>query len=199
MIVGTLGISEVLIWEVHPVKHRRMMSSEAEFRHLGCYCIRIRDVSEPDRVPTHSTVCTGSILLLTGLCPLANGGLCGSRASTGDGLRLVSARRLDASDIRRSGTHRFECCRLSISMQSIQNLGLALIAMVAGTILDTRGYLILEVFFCICVCSEFSCVCFVLLLLGLDHNRFSVSVALMAVVALYFVDYLRGKRGTPHH
>lgn len=81
-------------------------------------------------------------------------------------------------------------------MQSIQNLGLALIAMVAGTILDTRGYLILEVFFCICVCSEFSCVCFVLLLLGLDHNRFSVSVALMAVVALYFVDYLRGKRAT---
>lgn len=178
------------------------MSSEAVFLHLGCYCIRIRDISEPDRVPTHSPVCTGSILLLTSLCPLANGGLCGSRASTGDGLRLVSTRRLDSSDIRRSGAHGLECCqwcRLSISMQSIQNLGLALIAMVAGTILDTKGYLILEVFFCICVCSEFSCVCFVLLLLGLDHNRFSVSVALMAVVALYFVDYLRGKRGTLRH
>uniref|UniRef100_A0A8C6SDZ8 Lysosomal dipeptide transporter MFSD1 n=1 Tax=Neogobius melanostomus TaxID=47308 RepID=A0A8C6SDZ8_9GOBI len=33
-------------------------------------------------------------------------------------------------------------------MQSIQNLGLALIAMAAGSILDTRGYLVLEVFFC---------------------------------------------------
>ncbi|TNN01743.1 major facilitator superfamily domain-containing protein 1 isoform X1 [Takifugu flavidus] len=54
-------------------------------------------------------------------------------------------------------------------MQSIQNLGLALISMVAGTILDTRGYLLLEVFFCTCVC-----------------------IALMAVVSLYFVDYLRG-------
>uniref|UniRef100_A0A665U4C4 Lysosomal dipeptide transporter MFSD1 n=1 Tax=Echeneis naucrates TaxID=173247 RepID=A0A665U4C4_ECHNA len=33
-------------------------------------------------------------------------------------------------------------------MQSIQNLGLALIAIAAGAILDTRGYLVLEVFFC---------------------------------------------------
>ncbi|KAG7479059.1 major facilitator superfamily domain-containing protein 1 isoform X2 [Solea senegalensis] len=54
-------------------------------------------------------------------------------------------------------------------MQSIQNLGLALIAMAAGAILDTRGYLVLEVFFCACIC-----------------------MALMAVVMLYFVDYLRG-------
>ncbi|XP_049432255.1 major facilitator superfamily domain-containing protein 1 isoform X3 [Epinephelus fuscoguttatus] len=54
-------------------------------------------------------------------------------------------------------------------MQSIQNLGLALIAMAAGAILDTKGYLILEVFFCICICF-----------------------ALMGVVTLYFVDYLRG-------
>ncbi|KAK2912432.1 hypothetical protein Q8A73_006545 [Channa argus] len=54
-------------------------------------------------------------------------------------------------------------------MQSIQNLGLALIAMAAGAILDSRGYLVLEVFFCACIC-----------------------IALMAVVMLYFVDYLRG-------
>uniref|UniRef100_A0A673BP45 Lysosomal dipeptide transporter MFSD1 n=1 Tax=Sphaeramia orbicularis TaxID=375764 RepID=A0A673BP45_9TELE len=39
-------------------------------------------------------------------------------------------------------------------MQSIQNLGLALIAMAAGAILDNRGYLVLEVFFCACICSE---------------------------------------------
>ncbi|XP_078102154.1 lysosomal dipeptide transporter MFSD1 isoform X3 [Sander vitreus] len=55
------------------------------------------------------------------------------------------------------------------SMQSIQNLGLALVAMAAGAILDTRGYLFLEMFFCICLCF-----------------------ALMAVVMLYFVNYLRG-------
>lgn len=54
-------------------------------------------------------------------------------------------------------------------MQSIQNLGLALIAMAAGAILDNRGYLVLEVFFCACIC-----------------------IALMAVVMLYFVDYLKG-------
>ncbi|KAJ0022022.1 hypothetical protein NQD34_009512 [Periophthalmus magnuspinnatus] len=54
-------------------------------------------------------------------------------------------------------------------MQSIQNLGLALIAMAAGAILDTRGYLVLEVFFCACIC-----------------------IALMAAVMLYFVDYLNG-------
>uniref|UniRef100_A0A3Q3DRX6 Lysosomal dipeptide transporter MFSD1 n=1 Tax=Hippocampus comes TaxID=109280 RepID=A0A3Q3DRX6_HIPCM len=53
-------------------------------------------------------------------------------------------------------------------MQSVQNLGLALIAMAAGAILDTKGYLFLQVFFC--------------------------SFALVAVVMLYFVDYLRGKR-----
>uniref|UniRef100_A0A7N8X458 Lysosomal dipeptide transporter MFSD1 n=1 Tax=Mastacembelus armatus TaxID=205130 RepID=A0A7N8X458_9TELE len=45
-------------------------------------------------------------------------------------------------------------------MQSIQNLGLALISMAAGAILDSRGYLVLEVFFCICICSQyFVCVC----------------------------------------
>ncbi|XP_051934630.1 major facilitator superfamily domain-containing protein 1 isoform X2 [Hippocampus zosterae] len=54
-------------------------------------------------------------------------------------------------------------------MQSVQNLGLALIAMAAGAILDSRGYLFLQVFFCSCIC-----------------------IALVAVVMLYFVDYLRG-------
>ncbi|XP_063061737.1 major facilitator superfamily domain-containing protein 1 [Engraulis encrasicolus] len=54
-------------------------------------------------------------------------------------------------------------------MQSIQNLGLALIAMAAGAILDQKGYLVLEVFFCACIC-----------------------MALIAAVMLYFVDLLRG-------
>ncbi|XP_076838241.1 lysosomal dipeptide transporter MFSD1 isoform X2 [Brachyhypopomus gauderio] len=53
-------------------------------------------------------------------------------------------------------------------MQSIQNLGLALVSMAAGSILDSRGYLFLEVFFCAFIC-----------------------LALIAVVMLYFVDFLR--------
>ncbi|XP_014909686.1 major facilitator superfamily domain-containing protein 1-like isoform X1 [Poecilia latipinna] len=55
-------------------------------------------------------------------------------------------------------------------MQSIQNLGLAVIAIAVGVIVDIRGYLVLEVFFCACIC-----------------------IALMAVVGLYFVDYLKGE------
>ena len=35
------------------------------------------------------------------------------------------------------------------SMQSIQNLGLAVISQVSGAIVDKDGYLILEVFFCV--------------------------------------------------
>ncbi|XP_062355388.1 major facilitator superfamily domain-containing protein 1 isoform X5 [Cinclus cinclus] len=54
-------------------------------------------------------------------------------------------------------------------MQSIQNLGLAVIAIAAGMILDTRGYLFLEVFFSACVC-----------------------LSLIAVVMLYFVNHLSG-------
>ncbi|XP_010176887.1 PREDICTED: major facilitator superfamily domain-containing protein 1-like, partial [Mesitornis unicolor] len=54
-------------------------------------------------------------------------------------------------------------------MQSIQNLGLAIIAIAAGMILDTRGYLFLEVFFSACVC-----------------------LSLIAVVMLYFVNHFTG-------
>ncbi|XP_040284090.1 major facilitator superfamily domain-containing protein 1 isoform X1 [Bufo bufo] len=54
-------------------------------------------------------------------------------------------------------------------MQSIQNLGLAIIAIAAGVILDSRGYLFLEVFFSACIC-----------------------MAIIAVVMLYFVNHLRG-------
>uniref|UniRef100_A0A669PXU4 Lysosomal dipeptide transporter MFSD1 n=1 Tax=Phasianus colchicus TaxID=9054 RepID=A0A669PXU4_PHACC len=57
-------------------------------------------------------------------------------------------------------------------MQSIQNLGLAVISIAAGMILDTRGYLFLEVFFSACV-----------------------SLSLVAVVMLYFVNHLTGKSG----
>ena len=44
----------------------------------------------------------------------------------------------------------------SFSMQSIQNLGLAVISQVAGTIVDQKGYLVLEVFFCAWLCGTCS-------------------------------------------
>lgn len=53
-------------------------------------------------------------------------------------------------------------------MQSIQNLGLAVISIVAGSILDSRGYFMLEIFFSMCLI-----------------------VALIAVLLLYVVDYGR--------
>lgn len=48
---------------------------------------------------------------------------------------------------------------LPTSMQSIQNLGLAVIAILVGVIVDIRGYLVLEVFFCACICSQLDSVC----------------------------------------
>ncbi|KAI6645722.1 Major facilitator superfamily domain-containing protein 1-like [Oopsacas minuta] len=37
-------------------------------------------------------------------------------------------------------------------MQAIQNAGLAIISIVAGVLLDQYGYLVLELFFCMCLC-----------------------------------------------
>lgn len=54
-------------------------------------------------------------------------------------------------------------------MQSIQNLGLGLISLLAGSILDSKGYFMLEIFFCMCI-----------------------SVALIATLLLYIVDFSRG-------
>ena len=39
-------------------------------------------------------------------------------------------------------------------MQSIQNLGLAVVAMLSGYLVDYKGYLLLEVFFIIWLCGE---------------------------------------------
>ena len=39
-------------------------------------------------------------------------------------------------------------------MQSVQNLGLALVNMLGGTIVDNSGYLVLEVFFLACLCGR---------------------------------------------
>ncbi|XP_068732663.1 lysosomal dipeptide transporter MFSD1-like [Montipora capricornis] len=54
-------------------------------------------------------------------------------------------------------------------MQSIQNLGLAVISQVAGIIVDKEGYLVLEVFFCAWLC-----------------------IALIASILLYLVDASKG-------
>uniref|UniRef100_H2YW97 Lysosomal dipeptide transporter MFSD1 n=1 Tax=Ciona savignyi TaxID=51511 RepID=H2YW97_CIOSA len=54
-------------------------------------------------------------------------------------------------------------------MQSIQNLGLAVISLLAGAILDSSGYFMLELFYCACIC-----------------------VALIAALLLYLVDLGRG-------
>jgi len=43
-------------------------------------------------------------------------------------------------------------------MLSIQNLGLAVISIVSGKILDAKGYYMLEIFFCACVSSKCQCV-----------------------------------------
>ena len=40
-------------------------------------------------------------------------------------------------------------------MQAIQNLGLAVVAIIAGAIVDSKGYLVLEVFFLICLCGKY--------------------------------------------
>ena len=52
----------------------------------------------------------------------------------------------------------FTCVQVrchGFSMQSVQNLGLAVISLVAGKIVDAHGYFILEVFFMIWLCGEY--------------------------------------------
>ena len=39
-------------------------------------------------------------------------------------------------------------------MQAVQNLGLAVVSMAAGYILDAKGYLVLEMFFLAWLCGE---------------------------------------------
>ena len=39
-------------------------------------------------------------------------------------------------------------------MQSIQNLGLAVVAIVSGTIVDMKGYLLYEIFNLLCLCGK---------------------------------------------
>lgn len=97
-------------------------------------------------------------------------------------------------------------------MQSIQNLGLAIISIAAGAILDSKGYLVLEVFFCACICGQYfyvflfpfffffkvlldtcECHCWLCLFLHWFSFHFPV-VGLIAAVLLYFVDYIKGEK-----
>ena len=40
------------------------------------------------------------------------------------------------------------------SMQSLQNLGLAVVTIIIGNIVDSSGYLMLELFMCACLCGK---------------------------------------------
>ncbi|GAB6020184.1 hypothetical protein CHUAL_002904 [Chamberlinius hualienensis] len=53
-------------------------------------------------------------------------------------------------------------------MQSVQNLGLAVISLIVGLIVDSKGYLVLEIFFLACLC-----------------------IALVATIVLWLVDDIR--------
>ena len=55
-------------------------------------------------------------------------------------------------------------------MQAIQNLGLAVISLLAGFIVDRLGYLYLEIFFI-----------------------FWLTVALLATIAMWVLDWMKGK------
>ena len=61
-------------------------------------------------------------------------------------------------------------------MQAIQNLGLAVITIVAGVIVDTSGYLILEVFFLANLC--------VALIAGETHCLNFMSIIIMGIAML---------------
>ena len=49
---------------------------------------------------------------------------------------------------------------LLLRMQSVQNLGMAIVPIVAGVIVDKKGYLMLETFFCALLCGELSVIQF---------------------------------------
>ena len=64
------------------------------------------------------------------------------------------------------------------SMQAIQNLGLAVISLTAGIIVDQNGYLILEVFFMAWLCRELHVspsACTILACLGIISITFEIS------------------------
>ncbi len=67
-------------------------------------------------------------------------------------------------------------------MQSVQNLGLAVVPLIAGTLLDHNGYLILEVFFLVCLC----CKCLHMLLLYTCNNNNNNNSIVLSIV-LYFI------------
>ena len=46
-------------------------------------------------------------------------------------------------------------CVIYYSMQSVQNLGLAVISLVSGKLVDGSGYLVLEVFYLCWLCGKY--------------------------------------------
>lgn len=71
-------------------------------------------------------------------------------------------------------------------MQSVQNLGLAIVPIVTGVIIDQVGYLVLELFLCICLCCKY----YNVLIMSLYCN---ITGALIFGIALYILDSTRNE------
>lgn len=82
-------------------------------------------------------------------------------------------------------------------MQSVQNLGLALITLLCGIIVDNGGYLMLEIFFLACLCGKlqsyfWSSVWMSASLSVIWISKLPVLVALVTVVIIYLYDSNHG-------
>ena len=76
-------------------------------------------------------------------------------------------------------------------MQAVQNLGMAVVTMMAGRIVDDQGYLVLEVFFLAWLCCKFK------LLFNLTrkpniHIVYCFAVSLVATVLIWVMNASRG-------
>lgn len=82
-------------------------------------------------------------------------------------------------------------------MQAVQNLGMAVVTMMAGRIVDDQGYLVLEVFFLAWLCCKFD-FCFTLITPSSNINLFfinllsSFAVSLVATVLIWVMNASRG-------
>lgn len=84
-------------------------------------------------------------------------------------------------------------------MQSVQNLGLALITLLCGIIVDNGGYLMLEIFFLACLCGKCSpnAIRFCLSWFIVNNEFFGMlffffAVALVTTVVIYLYDSSHG-------
>ena len=84
-------------------------------------------------------------------------------------------------------------------MQAVQNLGMAIVTMMAGRIVDDQGYLVLEVFFLAWLCCKYRHASSTCLFASLHLNIFSfffclflILVSLVATVLIWVMNASRG-------